>query len=524
MLKVLLIPVLGMLCLFKPLPVFCQVNDTIFDVPEHYESAYTPEMVYIKWFSTGSKPAPLFIVMRYEGDKPIQVHSEKMIYLQNDTTFYVLQDTTAPAIQPPEVLQYFMAPYDTTGVAGISSDMVMVSADEIGVAWFKETRASRLEKENGVLLEWQYSQSPSVLLFEIYRSEDLNRGYHLIASVPGRETSFSDQETRPDVVYYYQIQAILKSGNRSILSNVIFSASYNPQAPAAPYIEYAFPLPGGAEIHIQATDPEALGVRVYRDDGLSPDLIMVSDLLTPNDSLLVVYHDTISGLSGRRTYTYAATTESTSFVESVFSNKVYVRPQISESPGAPLTLNAYEEDRHVVLFWEDMQARDVGIAGYLLSRSEEPSLGNDSFISLLPEDEYLKHNNFTDRTVEPGKVYIYRVQSVDLDGNISQDAALATVALQTDRPVSPIALQAISMDEGIYLSWGRAIYDGLMHINVYRSERGSEPRMIATLPADTDEYTDEDVLPDTSYYYFLTTFNEAGVESEPSDEVGVERQ
>ncbi len=510
-----------MLYLITPVTAYCQVNDTLFDVLGHYESVYTPEMVYIKWFSTGSKPAPEFIAMRFAGDIPVQVVGEKMIYLHNDTTFYVLQDTTAPAIRPTEVLQYFMAPHDTAGMAGRSSEIVLLSANEMGVAWFVETHVARLPKENGILLEWRYSQPESILLYEVYRSQDLYRAYTLIATVPGKETAFADHETVPDIVYYYQIQAIPISGNKATLSNVLFSASYNPQPPVPPYIEAAYPMLGGAAIHIQATDTEALGVRVYRDDGLSPVLVMVSDLLPLSDSLRVAFYDTLSDLSGRRTYTYAATTESTSFVESDFSKRVYVRPHIGQPPGAPLTLNAYEEDRHIVLFWENMQERDIGIAGYILSRSEDTAEEGESFISMLPDNTYLTFNSFSDTTVLPGHIYTYRVQSIDIDGNIGLEASIARVATQQDLPVPPFALQALSVEGGIYLNWSRADYPGLVGVNLYRYEREVAPQLIASLPADGDEYLDEQVVADTLYFYFLTTFNQQGVESVPSDEAGV---
>lgn len=511
------------LSLIIPLAGLSQPNDTLFDFPRLAESAYAPGMVYIKWLSVGQKPAPRFIVMRYDNDKPVEVRGEKMRYQQNDTTYYVLQDTMAPVIHSPRVLQYFMAPHDTTGIAGRSSDIVLITAESQGVAWFIENMATSLPDANGIRLQWRYSEPPNILLYSIYRSEELDRGFELLANVAATETTYTDISTLPDKLYYYQIHAVPVTGNTPVQSNVVFSASYNPQPPVPPYVESGFPLEGGAVLYVQATDHEALGLRIYRDDGLTPELTLVSDLLPLNDSLYVIFYDTLSNLSGRKTYTYAAKTESTSFVESALSNKVYIRPRISEPPGAPLTLQAYEEDRQAMLFWEDMQLRDTGIAGYQVMRSELLPDGGLSEPVLIHEDPFLRENSFTDKELLPARVYTYRVYAIDIDGNRSKEAAMATIGTEKNLPIAPFALQAMAVEDGVYLTWATVIFSGIQSIKLYRYERGKSASLIASLPADAEDYMDEGAEQDTIYFYYLTTMNQEGLESAASEEVGVVR-
>lgn len=492
-----------------------------FDEVKFQESEYNRQMTYIKWYSKGRNPAPLFLSLRYENEKPVQVKGIQMIYQKHDTTFYVMQDTMAPVLKDKEMLQYFMTPHDTAGNAGKSSAIVLISKG--GSRWFTKTAANKLEKEKGIKVGWKFSNTSVVKFFEIYRSIDFNKDYKLVTALSPTDTVYLDYGIQPDRVYYYQIHAIPVDGNQAIESNVIFGAGFNPQPPLPPFIKSVKGVKNGTVLHIQVTDTEAGGVRVYRDDGKVPKLKLVSDLLRVPDSLIVVFYDTASALSGRKTYTYAAKTESTSFIESALSNKVYVRPVIAFAPRNPEELTAYEEDGAIQLYWENMEARDLGIAGYKVSRKEESPVKDKvaQFIDLTPSNAIWKLNHFTDTTASPGRTYTYQVMSVDIDGNISKTGTLATVSLQANYPIAPFAVTGYSTDEGINLSWSQTLYADIAAVNLYRYQRGSKAVLVAKLPADATEYLDKETVAGSLNFYYLTTTNKAGIESKPSEEAGV---
>jgi len=492
-----------------------------FDEVKFLESEYNRQMTYIKWYSKGRNPAPLFLSLRYENEKPVQVKGIQMIYQKHDTTFYVMQDTLAPVLKDQEMLQYFMTPHDTAGKAGTSSAIVLVSKG--GSRWFTKTAANKLEKEKGIKVGWRFSNTSVVKFFEIYRSIDFTKDYKLVTALSPNDTVYHDYGIQPDRVYYYRIHAVPVDGNQAVESNVIFSAGFNPQPPLPPYIKSARGVKNGAVLYIQVTDAEAGGVRVYRDDGKVPELKLVSDLLRVPDSLVVVFYDTASYLSGRKTYTYAAKTESTSFIESSLSNKVYVRPIIAHAPDAPAELSAYEEDGVVQLFWDNMEVRDLGIAGYRVSRKEEsPVKGKvTQFIDFTPVNTFWKLNHYTDTTASPGRTYTYQVTAVDIDGNISKTGTLATVSLQANYPIAPFAVTGYRTDEGINLTWSQTLYTDITAVNLYRYQRGSKAVLVAKLPADATEYLDKDTKAGSLYFYYLTTTNKAGIESKPSEEAGI---
>ncbi|MEE4176768.1 MAG: hypothetical protein V2I46_04590 [Bacteroides sp.] len=495
---------------------FCQTQpEARFDSIHFFESERTPQMVYIKWFSTGNNPAPDFIPVRYKPGEPIEAVGIKMLYQRNDTTFYVLQDTITPFLAIDSNLQYFLAPIDTLGQAGQTSDIVIIPNTITKRHWFSSTQAEKLGREKGITISWKMNTYEDVKMFELFKSRYLERGFEKIATIPASELSFTDYDTEADINYYYQIIAITNSGNKPLTSNVIFSASYNPNPPIPPFIEFARGVKGGVHLRIQATDAEAAGVRIYRDDGLDPELSLISSLVRfESGEDFVEYYDTLTLLSGRRTYTYAAVTESTSFVESAFSNKAYARPLISTPPESPLSLDAYEENGRVRLFWEDMEENNIAIVGYKIFRKETDGAFSDLFD---PESIFLL-NNHTDSTAQAGKTYTYKVHSVDLDGNVSTEGALATVSLPINIPVAPFGLRTISIEEGMQLEWSRAIYPDIQSVLVYRSQEGGTPLLIATLEADAEEYLDRDVQTGKWYTYHLTTKNLEGTESEPSEE------
>jgi len=514
-------PIVLLLALMR-LSSFGQTTAPQFDALKFYESEKTPQMVYIKWFSTGNNPAPNFMPVQYQDKKAVEVLSIRMRYPKKDTIFYVLQDTLMFKLPGEEYHQYFIAAMDTSGKAYNTSDIVKIPAGMPGNIWFTTTAANKSEKEKAITLEWKMSSLADVQMFEIYRSQFLDKDFKLLVTLPADQQSYSDIETTPDVLFYYQILAIRNSDNPPIRSNVIFSASYNPIPPIPPHIEMATGIKNGVSLQIQVIDAEAAGVRIYRDDGMTPTLTLVSDLipLTP-DAPFVIWFDTLSALSGRRTYTYAAKTESTSFVESDFSNKEYARPLITVPPLSPASLTAYEEDGVVKLFWANMEEEDIAIAGYKLWRKTEGP--TSAFSELTPNGEMLELNYFRDTTALSGQTYTYKVNTVDIDGNISLDGTLSTVTLQENKPISPFALQAFSIDQGIQLEWGQTIDGDLKSLVLYRRTEKEKPRAIITLPPDALEYLDQEVKAGEQYFYSLTTKYTNGMESEPSDEKGVVR-
>ncbi|MBW6491744.1 MAG: hypothetical protein K0B15_11195 [Lentimicrobium sp.] len=484
-----------------------------FDRPVFLTSETSAQLIYLKWFSKGTKPAPDFMALRYEGKNPVEAGGVKMIYQTADSTFYAFYDTTVLKTSREKELQYFMVQLDTNRLAGYSSPISVIPSVPSRF-WFTSTKAEKDDKLLSINLEWALSNKQTVQRIEVERSEHPDKGFLLLATLPADKTRFSDLEIKPDKVYYYRLLAIPTDQSQTVASNVIFSAAYNPQPPAPPWLVKSKRLRGGVSLQYKLSDAEAAGIRIYRNDGITPELRVVSDLIKPNDSLLITWVDTTGLLSGGITYIFAAKTESSSFVESAFSDLTYLRPIINYPPEAPTNFTAYEEDRKVLMHWENHESQNNIIAGYLLQRQSEGA----EFKSIHPENSVLRLNSFTDNAVEPGKLYIYRLFTLDIDNNLSAEAAIATIHTETSLPIPPFALQAVSIEAGIQLEWGQVSYDGLSSINIYRYERGKAPVKLTSIPGESTEYTDADTQAGMLYFYYLTTTHENGMESGASEE------
>jgi fibronectin type 3 domain-containing protein len=484
-----------------------------------FESEWGDQHRYLKWYSTGKYPAKEFYAFRYDLDKPVGVKGIQMAYLKRDTTFYVLQDTARLIQKESEILQYFITPHDTTGKPGESSEIALVAPK--GKRWFTKTNADQLVKEKGIKIKWEFGDISLIKFFELYRSTDYYKDYQLLASVSKNDTEFNDTKISPDIVYYYKILAVPVDRNTPVASNIIFAAGFNPNKPLPPFIRQIQAIKDGVVLNIQVSDAEAGGIRIYRDNGLTPELYVISDLIKIPDSMIVVFYDTASGINGRYTYTYSAKTENTSFVESEFSEKAYVRPRLGTPPNAPSEVSLYEEDRIARLFWENMQLKDNTVAGYSIKRKDETAK-ESHYITIVGEIMPYELNYYNDTTVMAGKTYSYLINSIDVDGNISRSGSVSSIKMQADLPADPFALRGYRSNEGIILEWSKTIYPGIKAVNLYRYERGENPTLIIALPSDSTDFTDANVAAGKIYYYFVTTSNKDGLESKASDEVAVQ--
>jgi fibronectin type 3 domain-containing protein len=499
--------------------------DQVCDPVTFVQSDVNGKLIYLKWRSEGKNPARSFTAFRFEQAKPVAVNGPKQIYHVKDTTWFVFQDTAAPAIPAGGNLQYFMLPSDTAGKAGYASAVVLLTGDDYKQAHFTKTSARQADKLFAIILSWRFTDPVHTRSIGVYRSTDPLKDFVLLSSVGGGDTTFTDIQIIPDKVYYYKLLAQSENGAKVRQSNVFFSAGFNPQKPVPPMIRSAIGIRGGVKLTIQVTDPEAAGFRVYRNDGDQEILSPVSDLVNLTDTTLAVYVDSGANLSGRKAYTYAVRTESTSFVLSDLSASINVRPLLQFPPENPVSFQVYEENGLVKLFWQMPDPSDDIIAGYILMRKAFPSGGakDGSWVTLAGADVPLAVNGWTDTTALPGITYEYSVQSVDIDGNVSTGKTIGTVSLQPDRPIPPSGLQVFSTPEGIVLEWSEVILKEILFFKIYRYQPGGEPEQLKIVGKTTTTYTDPTAVAGKQYFYYLTTIDKQEQESAPSQEAGIYR-
>jgi fibronectin type 3 domain-containing protein len=492
-----------------------------YDAIELAESSQTDKFIYIKWRSTGKSAAPLFMVLKFENQKPVLAKGKTIRYTDGDTTFYVFQDSLAK-IQDQN-LQYFLTPYDEFGNSGKSTNVVVITKEIFNKAIFLRTHASKLSDGFGIRISWKFSNPGSAKSIDVYKSELPDKDFKKLVSLSPDDTLYTDESIKPDKVYYYMLQANQRNGSRIKQSNKIFSVAYNPAKPIPPAINAAIGIKDGVKLFIDATDVQAAGIRIYRNDGIHETMTPVSDLIRKTNNSRIIFTDTSGSLSGRLTYKYGVRTESTSYVLSDLSATAMARPLISSAPSSPSYIKAYSEDGTIKLYWENMQQNDPGIAGYRITRRTENNLKNgESPFSPIAGDKMVYVSNFfIDSTVVPGNTYTYEIEAIDIDNNHSSQKTRASVSLQEDLPIAPGGITLINVPEGIRMEWAETSYKGMQSYKLYRYQRGITPALLTTLPAAAKDYTDTTLQKGQLYFFYLTTVNKSGKESARSEEAGI---
>lgn len=483
-----------------------------FDDIQLAESSKTDYGVIIKWRSAGNKPSPLFMVMKLEGQIAVNAEGRVSHYSRNDTTYYTFLDSL-DAGQLSQDLKYFLSPYDLLGNSGKSSQVVQIGQDNFNKAYFMKTRATVIPDDFLVRISWHFSDPLTVKNMDLYRSNELEKGYVRIASFTKEDTVYVDERVLPARNYYYFLQANSRNGNRYKQSEKLTAVLGLPAKPLAPTLLSAQKEADGIHLSIEITDPKTTGIRIFRKTGSAGELIAVSELLERPQGSNMVYTDPLNFLSMDETYSYAIRAESKFRMISDLSNIITVKPLSGNGPLPPAFLKATIEESKVQLSWENRIASDPETRGYLLTRKDAAS---ENSIILAGETSAYVPNYFTDSSLKLDRVYTYSVQCMDAGNHAGSGKAILAVTLQPGTPITPSGLTLKNEIRGVKLSWGAVVYPAMQLYRIYRSAEGQKPSVLITLPSSIQDYVDSTAEKGISYQYFITSLNAEGKESETS--------
>ncbi|SEA57223.1 fibronectin type 3 domain-containing protein [Desulfuromusa kysingii] len=121
---------------------------------------------------------------------------------------------------------------------------------------------------------------------------------------------------------------------------------------------------------------------------------------------------------------------------------------------------------------------------------------------------------YTDKTVREGEIYYYKIQALDLFGDLGPYSEVAIGQVKIDhKPAPPSRPELEISEDSISLSWNKN--DGkTVGYNVYRAPNSDGPytRLNKTMVNDTS-YRDDTVTVDHNYFYVITAINAGGYES-----------
>jgi fibronectin type 3 domain-containing protein len=161
----------------------------------------------------------------------------------------------------------------------------------------------------------------------------------------------------------------------------------------------------------------------------------------------------------------------------------------------------------------DASTDNVGVAGYEVLRAT----GSGSFVQVAQTTG--SGLRYTDRDVEEGQTYLYRVRARDAAGNESAPSAVATVTMpDTVAPSAPAGVRAAAGDaKRVTLTWAAATDNvAVAGYEIWRGGPTGALTRIAVEPGGGTSYADTTVAGGRDYRYEVVAYDTAGNRSDPS--------
>lgn len=187
-------------------------------------------------------------------------------------------------------------------------------------------------------------------------------------------------------------------------------------------------------------------------------------------------------------------------------------------PNAPANLRAGKTTPHAVdLHWDASADADSGMKGYrVLDENGAPVAETYG-------------TSFSVAGLQPETPYSFRVQAIDMAGNVSapsEPVSATTSAVDAEPPAAPTGLAATETAAfRISLGWSPVEADDLLGYHVYRGATpGFEPTAANRIASLLTEPAFEDrngLEAGTVYYYRVQSVDQAGNVSAPSEELAV---
>lgn len=210
---------------------------------------------------------------------------------------------------------------------------------------------------------------------------------------------------------------------------------------------------------------------------------------------------------------YVVTATDELFHEGPYSNEASVRLDC-EPPGPPtgLTATPLPDGGALRLTWSDPPEPDVD--GFHVYRA----VGGGPFERLTSSPQF--STIYTDRGLDAGTVYSYRVTALDRAGNEGEPSAVVTAsplpAPDREPPAVPTGLAAIAGDGSVALDWDDNVEPDFLEYVLVRRSAPDAPGGVGFVLAES-EYVDTGLPNGTTVWYQVRARDRSGNLSEFSD-------
>jgi len=395
-------------------------------------------------------------------------------YSQVGTTSSSYTSYTDNNVSPGTTYYYKVSAYNNTGESLQSS---YASATTILNAPTSVTASS--SSSSSVTVSW--SSVSGATGYRVYRSTSSSDYYYEVTTT--YSTSYTDVGLSSGTNYYYKVSAYNSTVESSQSSYASATTILN-----APSNVSASSSSSSSVIVSWSSVNGATGYRVYRSTSSSGSYYEVTTTYSTS------YTDV--GLSSGTNYYYKVSSYNGT-VESSQSSYASATTILN----APSNVSASSSSSSgVTVSWSAVN----GATGYRVYRSTSSSgnyyeVGNGT-----------SSTSYTDNSVSPGTTYYYKVSAYNSTVESSQ-SSYASAMTSVPAPATPTNVSAhATSSSGVTVSWSAV--SGATEYRVYRSmsATGSYSLMVTTSYA---SYTNNSLLPNTTYYYKVSALNSAGESS-----------
>jgi fibronectin type 3 domain-containing protein len=485
-----------------------------FDKPRKARAIATDSSVFVRWYIKSKIPLSGIVmadVYRQEGGKGSykKLATPLLATTKEDSILFLLSDEVLPAT----LYRYCIRPTDEWGNASQPSDTISLLTFNFARLPLLENMKAK-DTLNAIAVSWKpLGDQPQLIGVEIQRSRDARGNYVVLDTVAVSESSYLDIRVLPSIPYFYRLRPISIKGmeREKGYSGFVNAFVRNTlKHPDPPYGLIGNLVNGKVLLNWQSvSDPDVYGYFVYRSTSHNGRFEVISP------SLVATSFTDTSSISGRTQYVYAVKAVNKNSLESDFSNQVTMRQALMELPATPGGLQAYADNKKIILQWPAANTVDHAIAGYNVYRREaQPKNDFDLKQSAAAQASNLKFTLLNrDLVIQPyyedmlavvGVNYEYAVASVDVFGMEGTYSPFAKVTVPViTRVISSCTIRKVSA--GVELGWDYEMAARADAVIIYRKKAGElKFQKIATVPKLQVIYTDKSIQKDTLYIYVIS--------------------
>lgn len=361
---------------------------------------------------------------------------------------------------------------------------------------------------NAIGFEWRKVDDPRVVGYHFYRANMQKDGtkLKLIDTIENRYTThYVDEDLEPNTKYVYKISAATESDVESRTTDD-YVVSTLPIFEGVSFIQAISNLPRQIKIIWRPHSNER--VEQYKIERSSPATSEWEKLATVDGRLQAEYID--MDLEDNVVYNYRVTAQTFDDINSLPST--IVKAQTKPLPEGILGLEATRTlPRKIALTWKPSETSDV--INYNIYRSTSATRSFDKIKTVNAQTL-----QFEDFINEDGKVYFYKVSSIDkdkLESNLNINSVMGSTL---GKPNKPIMTLAQIQGEKAILNW-QAGDRRTVSYNVYKTikEGFFESKTIKFEGIKALRFEDKDIVRGVEYSYSIQAVDESGIVSEKTN-------